>query len=356
MRRSFNEIYKSVEVQNSELSYQDYLIVLDALEWKSKDNTLTESLDTEIDLEFYVEALISHKHIINEWTVIDFTSAVEKTKAKAIQVGNQILSNAISIIDKFKVAYSVTYEAFLQLGISLQLGIDEVFNTLRERGIWEAVKSVKGLAIHSISNLYSLYTTAYKETSALIFGNINKTMIGDMLRNGTIKIQDLVEKNPKLKYVVGPIIAYTLYYIWTKMVFKGDFLYDFDWSTNLKALTGDVDVVNIFSGEAGVELLVWFGLGLSGMFPSAAWLDGELETLFAGWGNHALAVLATIMIYLHDKHPKLFDRPLIKAIKDKLCVRDQKMSLKKHSIEHLEDFAVKKGVFKSVNGPKCVMV
>jgi hypothetical protein len=353
MRKSLSEIYESVEQKNSELSYNEYVLVIDALEWKEKAGVLKESLNNEDDLVYWVESVRINQSNLNEWSIEDFSNLVNTTKEKAIAAGKTTLKVAIDLVDKFKDAYAVTYDAFLQLGIGLKLGMNEVFNTLREKGLWEALKSVKTLAIESISDLYTLYTSAYKETSDIIFGTIDKTKIGEYLEKGTNKIQELVKAHPKLKYLLGPIIAYTLYYIWTKMVFKGDFIYDFDWSTNFRAFMGDFDVVEIFSGQGGIELMTWFALGLSDMFPSAAWLDGELQSLFGGWGNHALAILATIMIFLHDKYPQVFERPLIQTIKNKLCKRDQKLNMKKTAIDTLRELGVRRNVYKPCDGPKC---
>lgn len=353
MRQSLSEIYESVESKNESLSYEDYIIVLDALEWKDKSGVLTESINKEDDLVYWVEAVRSNQGNLNEWSIEDFTNLVVSTKEKAVATGQAALKAATDMVDKFKQTYAVTYDAFLQLGIELKLGMNEVFNTLREKGLWEAIKAMKNVAMVGIGNLYSLYTSAYQETSDIVFGAIDKTKVGELLGKGADKIQQLVKENPKLKYVLGPIIAYTLYYIWTKMVFKGNFIYDFDWSVNVKAFLGDFDVVEIFSGQGGVELLSWFALGLSGMFPSAAWLDGELESLFGGWGNHALAILATIMIFINDKYPKMLDRPIIQTIKAKLCRRDQQMSMKKQAMDTLRKIGEDKGIYKACNGPKC---
>lgn len=351
MRQSLSEIYENVEQQSNNLSYNDYLMVIDALEWKNKSNILKESLIND-DLVYWIETVRTNNYL-NEWSINDFTNLVLKTKEKAQSSGKITLFQATSILEKFKRTYQVTYEAFLELGIELQLGMNEVFNTLREKGLWEAIKKTKNVAIQTTANLYNIYTSAYKETSEIIFGTIDRTKIGELLEKGTDKIQALVKENPKLKYLLGPIIGYTLYYIWTKMVFKGDFLYDFDWSINVRAFLGDFDVVEIFSGQSGVELLTWFALGITDMFPSASWLDGQLSSLFGGWGNHALAVLTTIMIFIHDKYPQVFERPLIKAIKNKLCKRDQKMSLKPPVIENLKVLALRQKVYKPCNGPQC---
>jgi hypothetical protein len=198
-----------------------------------------------------------------------------------------------------------------------------------------------------------VYTTAYAEASDLIFGTIAKTDLANKLELATDKIEQLIKNNPKLKYVLGPVIAYTLYYIWTQMIFKGDFIYDFDWSTNIKALLGDFDLKEIFAGRAGVELLTWFGLGLTGMFPSAAWLDGELSSIFNGWGNHVLAMLATLLIIIHKKSVALFNTPLIQAVQKKMCHRNPNSKLKPHMTKALTDMALKKKLFIPITMPKC---
>lgn len=355
MGMSLSQIYESVEARkNGELCYNDYLIVVQSLEWKYKDNTLTESLETETDLVYYVEALKSNQNNLNEWNLADLSKAVAAAKAKAKAVGNSVLAHASDMVEKFKKTYAATYESFVELANKLNLGMDEVFNTFKEKGMWEGVKAAKNVAIETVANLYTTYKSAYDDTSKLLFGTISDSKMGHFLKSGAEKIQELVKKYPKLKYLLGPIIAYTLYYIWTKMVFKGDFIYDFDWSVQFKALLGDFDVVEIFSGQGGVELLTWFGLGVVGMFPSAAWLDGELKSIFGGWGNHALAMIVTLLIFINKKYPKLFDRPLIKAIKQKLCKRKTgPMPIERNGIANLKALALKKKVYKPCNINSC---
>lgn len=353
MKQSFRNIFDTVDSNNNSLSYDNYVLVIEALEWKYKSGILIESIDNDESLVYWIQTIKDNRNKLNEMTAEDFTNAVQKTKVHALALGNKVMSDAISILDKFKKSFSVSYECFLQLGINFNLGISEIFNTLKERGLWEAIKSVKGLATSFISDLYLSYSTAHKEASALIFGSIDKTKIGLYLRSSTNKIQGLLNDNPNLKIILGPIIAYTLYYIWTKMIFKGEFLYDFDWTVNINAFLGDFDIEGLFSGESGIELLTWFALGLAHMFPTATWLNGDLASIFGGWGNHALAILTTIIIYLSNKYPKILERPLFIELKKKLCDRDTKMSLNQKGIDSLTKLAIKKGIYKPSKSKPC---
>lgn len=354
MNKSLRAIYESVEAQNTELTYNEYLTVITALEWKHQAGILTESFNTEDDLVYWVEAVRNFNGNLNEWSITDFTDLIKSTKEKAIAAGQQAMAIATSIVEKFKQAFALTYDAFLTLAIEFHLDMNQVFQTLREKGLFEALKQTKTMVMNGAANLYNAYTTAYDEASEIIFGTINRTELGSKLEIASEKIDQLVKEYPNLKYILGPVIAYTLYYIWTQMVFKGDFIYDFDWSTNFDALLGDFDVRGIFSGKAGVELLSWFALGLTGMFPSAAWLDGELSSLFGGWGNHILAVLATLLIIISKKNKALFDTPLIQAVKKKMCQRKSKMAMKPDMVDSLMGIALKKKIFKPIDIQKCM--
>jgi hypothetical protein len=354
MKHSLREIYDQVSTQSDDLTYTEYLTVVEALEWKEKSGILVESVNDDTDLIYWVETVRTNRTNLNEWSLEDFTNKMKETKAKAIVMSNKAMAQAISLVAKFKSSFSVTYDAFVQLGINMKLGMSEVFNTLKEEGIWAAIKSVKGVAGTFISDLYVSYTTAYKEASDLIFGSISKTRLGKGLENVAERMQELVEEHPNLKFILGPIIAYALYYIWTKMVFKGDFIYDFNWSTNIDAFLGNYNIVEIFSGTEGIELLSWFALGLSDMFPTASWLDGELASLFGGWGNHALAILATVLIFIYKKYPHIAEKPLIKGLQNKLCNRDKKLSMKPGASRSLIDLGIKQGVYTKVGGPKCI--
>lgn len=350
---SLRTIYETVELQNNELSYNEYALVVTALEWKYKSGYLSESITNDTDLIYWVETVRNNNAYLNEWSVNDFTNLIKKTKEKAATMGQNAMLAATTIVEKFKQSFAATYEAFLKLANEFKLDMNSVFQTLREEGLFAALKETKNLITNGASNLFNMYTTAYAEASDMIFGTLAKTDLANKLELATDKIDQLIKNNPKLKYVLGPVIAYTLYYIWTQMIFKGDFIYDFDWSTNIKALLGDFDLKEIFAGRAGVELLTWFGLGLTGMFPSAAWLDGELSSIFNGWGNHVLAMLATLLIIIHKKSVALFNTPLIQAVQKKMCHRNSNSKLKPHMTKALTDMALKKKLFIPITMPKC---
>ena len=355
MSHSFRYIFNSIEsYDTNELTYESYKLIIDSIEWKFKSGILVESLHDDNDLVYWIETTRLYQQSLLEFTIEDFTNKVQATKAQAIALGNKTMADAISILDKFKKSFSLSYESFLKLGIHFKLNMSEIFNTLKERGLWEAIKSVKNTASDFISDLYVSYSTAHKEASALIFGTIDKSKIGVYLRSSTNQIQSIINQHPNLKLLLGPIIAYTLYYIWSKMVFIGDFLYDFDWTTNIKAFLGDFDIAELFSGEAGIELLTWFSLGIARMFPTVAWLNsGELSSIFGGWGNHALAILTTIIIYINNKYPQMLNRPLFIELKKKLCDRDNALTLKQASFDSLKKLAIKKGIYKSSNIKPC---
>ena len=107
------------------------------------------------------------------------------------------------------------------------------------------------------------------------------------------------------------------------MVFKGDFIFDFNLITALESAIGKIDIVEIFGGAAGVELITWFGLAYVPIVPSASWLDGDnMKALlgpFAGYGNHILAGVVTLLYYIIKNKKELFDNPILAALQKKIC-------------------------------------
>ncbi len=118
----------------------------------------------------------------------------------------------------------------------------------------------------------------YTELQKIIARYISETRVLKWTEGELKKLDEYLQEHPKLKRVGGVAVAGLLLFIWTRMSFTGDFVYDFDWSDLLLALSGTYTLHKLFSGEDGTRLLMLFAsgvfLGLS--FP---W-GGTLGTKF----------------------------------------------------------------------------
>lgn len=353
MKQSFKEIFQCIENNDKIVTYTEYMSVIEALEWKQRCGVLQESYESNYDLAYWVETVILYKNELNlqESFAEDFLAKVKTTKEKTT---NKLLRIALGITERFQTAFGQIFNTLSNFTEKIGAKMNDLFALLREITVYEAFiylkQKVKEIPI-LIAKLYGIYTDAYRKASNLIFGALDQTIIGKGTKVVLEKLQEILDEHPEVRLVVGPLIAYALYYIWTKMVFKGDFIYDFNWTTNWNAMFGDIDILEIFAGSEGLELLTWFGLGQLG-FPSVKWLDGSLFNLFDGWGNHILAGLVTLLFFIYSKKPELFDNPILNAIQNELCKRNPPQHL---PVKKVTEFAFMHKIYIKKSGPNCTL-
>ena len=88
------------------------------------------------------------------------------------------------------------------------------------------------------------------------------TKFGQKKEKGLKKLDNFLQKNPKLKKVMGLGAASAVTYAWTKMTFIGDPEYDLDLSAVASAASGgDYSLADMFGGEMGTKFLVLTAVG-----------------------------------------------------------------------------------------------
>jgi len=91
---------------------------------------------------------------------------------------------------------------------------------------------------------------------------LEKTKFGKGKEKVLGKLDDYLQKHPKLKRVMGVAAGAAITYAWTKMTFVGDPEYDLDLSAAAAAAAaGDYTMTDLFSGELGTKFLVLTAVG-----------------------------------------------------------------------------------------------
>lgn len=357
MKKTIREIYNDVEkTSKSDLSYDSYCVVLEALQKKYEHGMLVESIQSDNELVYWVHAVLENQNSVHENIFSNFAAAIQKAKEQVVETGNTLMTKALSITEKFMKTFGQTFEALKRFAAKVSDKLDDLFVLVRDKVFYDAIIYLKNMAVKTgvtLTKMYQKYNASHKELSHLVFGKIDASPLGIAIKNGIKSLQDYLDAHPSLKLALGPVVAYVLYYIWTKMVFKAELLYDFDWTMNWNALFGSYDLVQIFAGESGLEFLTWFTLGNLG-FPSASWLDGDLAAIFGGWGNHILAGLVTFLFYLYDKKPELFDNPILREIQKQVCGRNEQANMPRN-IEAIKNYAIMNKIYIQRKGPTCSM-
>ena len=111
-----------------------------------------------------------------------------------------------------------------------------------------------------------------------------KTKFGEKKEKGLKKLDNFLQKNPKLKRVMGVAAAAGVTYAWTKMTFIGDPEYDLDLSAAASAAAaGDYTMSDLFSGEMGTKFLVLTAVGATtGLTAPYTKILGSVGTMAAG--------------------------------------------------------------------------
>ena len=146
---------------------------------------------------------------------------------------------------------------------------DELVNAIKEKSVFRAVKAV-GLgggkvALDGLKTIDSAVNFAADKVAA--------TQMVQGLQKGTVKVDEFLNKYPKLKTVGGVAIAGFLTYQWLQMSFSGNLDSDYDLSNIPEAIAGNIGFTEVLATPAGIK-----GLGLL----AAGIATGGMTTLWAG--------------------------------------------------------------------------
>jgi hypothetical protein len=169
------------------------------------------------------------------------------------------------------------------------IGLSQIIEAFKQKSVFDFLKAIR-------FNL-GLILKAFKELTALVkgglfkvFEKIARTGIFEKLRNGAIKIDELLDQYPIIKKIGGLVIGAILIYMWLNMTFIGDFDYDFNWSDILAAFSGKFSIADMFLSPSGLMLITLF---VTGPYISIPWLGSSMYNL-------AVAIFYTGYVKLRD--------------------------------------------------------
>ena len=169
---------------------------------------------------------------------------------------------------------------------------DELVNAIKEKSVFRAVKAV-GLgggkvALDGLKTVDSAVNFAADKVAA--------TQMVQGLQKGTVKVDEFLNKYPKLKTVGGVAIAGFLTYQWLQMSFSGNLDSDYDLSNIPEAIAGNIGFTEVLATPAGIK-----GLGLL----AAGIATGGMTTLWAGGRKGMMMAALRIVSLIQDGNSKL---------------------------------------------------
>lgn len=123
----------------------------------------------------------------------------------------------------------------------------------------------------NINKLFTFVRKGFKEYHKVInilTKKIHESKAGQKWEAFVIDMETFIKSHPSLKRIGGIAVASILIYIWFNMTFTGSVEYDFNMNDMLAALAGNYSLVDIFTGEEGIKLLMFLVTGKMGLtFP-----------------------------------------------------------------------------------------
>ena len=105
-------------------------------------------------------------------------------------------------------------------------------------------------------------------------GVISDTKSFKKLEKGVMKVDEFMDKNPKLKKLSGAAVAGIAAYQWLNMSFSGDIESDYDVSLIADGIAGKAGFADLINTPAGVKSMALLGAGLAtGGLP--IWMAGK---------------------------------------------------------------------------------
>jgi len=242
------------------------------------------------------------KTIINEelQSVIKEQKQIKEMKEFFALSDKMLMLNEGKIGDFLKKApswFSSKWKFIKDLVAKTKVGVTKVYAALKARG--GALYKILSEAGWSLPSWFGMLKKGAKVWAKL------QTKLAEVLAElpalkqafqaGEIAVEHidkLLEKAPMIKkYLAGPAVGALLLLIWTQMAFTGDWKYDFDVTTMLRAMQGEFDLKELFLSPEGKRLLMLLAIGIGiGGFP---WLSGA---------STAFRVAASLIYTLWEDH------------------------------------------------------
>ena len=198
--------------------------------------------------------------------------------AQAIDIlaSGQSFEQAGILGDFFKKIFSPLKKVFEHVKENVGMGVEQFAAAFKAKNVFQLMKAIKfnlNLLFKGVMAASALVNKGLMK----VFGAISKTDTFQKLREGVVKIDEVLERWPILKKVTGIALAGLLFWIWLNQSFIGRVDADFDMSTIGYALMGDYSLTDLFASEDGLAMLVLLGSGMLGLsFP---WLGHNIANL-----------------------------------------------------------------------------
>lgn len=155
------------------------------------------------------------------------------------------------------------------------MGAKDVVDAFKSKNMFNILKAF-GFNVKSLFKSVNTLSNLVRKGLFGVFKEIEKSGALKKIKQGTMKVDDLINKYPILNKVGGVAVAGLLFFIWTQMTFIGDLDFDMDFSLIKDALSGNYSLADLFVSPQGLMLLTLFA---TGGLVSVPWMGSTLGNL-----------------------------------------------------------------------------
>jgi hypothetical protein len=169
------------------------------------------------------------------------------------------------------------------------LGIakENITNAWKEKSVFKVIKAV-GLGGAKVAKDGLQFVDDAVNIAA---DKVAATKAIQGLQKGLIKVDEFLDKYPKLKTATGTAIAGFLTYQWLTMSFSGNLDSDYDLSNIPEAIAGNIGFADVLATPAGIKGLGLLATGIvTGAGLKTLWLGGKKGMMMAAAYTGAMKI------------------------------------------------------------------
>lgn len=156
------------------------------------------------------------------------------------------------------------------------IGTEQLVKAFRQRKVFAVLKAIRfnfALLLKGLQKALGLVRQGLLKTIHLLV----KTNAFQRLRQGALKVDQLLKEHPILNRCVGIALAGLLFWMWLNISFTGDASDDFDMTWIALALKGQFAISDLVATEAGLAYVILFFTGFASKgIVSFPWLGSSL--------------------------------------------------------------------------------
>lgn len=168
------------------------------------------------------------------------------------------------------------------------LSIQDIIKAFKNKDVFGILKHF-GFSIVNIMKAVQKGAMLVQRGYAKLFKELLKNGYIKKIQNGTMKIDDLLDKYPLLKKLTAPMIVGLLILIWLNISFISNLEYDMDITSMFNALKGSYSITDILASPEGLAALLLVITNIaSGGVLSVSWLGNTTA-------NFTMAIIYTAL-------------------------------------------------------------